>query len=158
MDRYWDRLALAVIAGVVLFALLRQCLAPSKSIQDSVGKRHSSLGRIDKSPPQIEGGVSEEQRLYHYILRVIREGSHRFHFPGGEMEGGYLQGEAAKRAACYVMSLSGYHCPEASFQKGGEMYYTSVCGGCHGNDGKGLHGSYPDLTRVPLLGLEEKEK
>jgi mono/diheme cytochrome c family protein len=38
------------------------------------------------------------------------------------------------------------------------MFYTSICGGCHGDDGKGLGGNYPDLTRKKLLGLERREE
>ena len=37
------------------------------------------------------------------------------------------------------------------------MFYTSICGGYHGNDGKGLSGNYPDLTREKLLEIERRE-
>ena len=52
-----------------------------------------------------------------------------------------------------VMELSGTKAPHP-YPKEAEMFFSSVCAGCHGNDGKGLGGSYPDLTRKKLLGLK----
>ncbi|BAF71629.1 hypothetical protein [Sulfurovum sp. NBC37-1] len=92
-----------------------------------------------------------------YITSVINHGSKQFDFPGGEMEAGFVSHKDAPKIACYVLSLSGQKCKEP-YPKDAAMFYTSVCGGCHGDDGKGLDGSYPDLTQKPLLGIEKREE
>ena len=92
-----------------------------------------------------------------YIISVIDHGSYTLGFRGGVMEGGYAAHEDAPKIACYVMSLSGKECKEP-YPADAEMFYTSICAGCHGNDGKGLGGNYPDLTREKLLGIERREQ
>ncbi len=91
-----------------------------------------------------------------YIIYVINHGSEQFNFKGGVMEGGFASPEDADKIACYVMELSGKKC-EKPYEKNAVMFYTSNCAGCHGEDGKGLHGTYPDLTRKRLLGIEKRE-
>jgi len=91
-----------------------------------------------------------------YIVHVINHGSDTLGFKGGIMEGGYADREDAEKIACYVLELSGKKCPHP-YPKDAAMFYTSICGGCHGNDGKGLGGNYPDLTRKKLLGIERRE-
>jgi mono/diheme cytochrome c family protein len=147
-ERHYETLAIAGIVAVVLFALLRQCWtpsAPSDMSQSSSSAVSPNAARVVSS----EGNGS----LYDYILDVIRHGSNRLNYPGGVMEGGYLPPEEAPKVACYVMELGGHRCPHA-YPSDAQMFYTSVCGGCHGDDGKGLHGSYPDLTRPTLRGYE----
>jgi len=70
------------------------------------------------------------------------------------MEGGYAPKEDAPGIACYVMHLAGKAC---SYPAEAAGYYTSICGGCHGHYGKGLNGTYPDLTRPVLLGIQKRE-
>ena len=91
-----------------------------------------------------------------YIIKVINHGSTILDFKGGVMEGGFASPEDAEKIACYTMELSGKKCAEP-YPEDAAMFYTSICGGCHGNDGKGLGGSYPDLTRAKMLGLEKRE-
>ena len=91
-----------------------------------------------------------------YIINVIKHGSQQFDFPGGEMEGEFIPPKDAPKVACYVLSLSGQKCREP-YPEDAAMFYTSVCAGCHGTDGKGLGGSYPDLTHKPLLGIKKRE-
>jgi mono/diheme cytochrome c family protein len=38
------------------------------------------------------------------------------------------------------------------------LFFTSNCGGCHGNDGKGMNGAFPDLTLNPLLGIMKNKE
>ena len=87
-----------------------------------------------------------------YIIDVINNGSNQFSFKGGVMEGGYIPKEDAPKVACYVMTLSGNEC---DYPKDAYLFFTSSCAGCHGEDGKGLHGSYPDLTQKTLLGISK---
>jgi cytochrome c553 len=91
-----------------------------------------------------------------YIARVIVHGSDTLHFNRDEvMEPGFTSVEDAPRIACYVMTLRGETCDDPQIEQA-QGYYTSICGGCHGNDGKGTGGAYPDLTRRPLLGIEKR--
>ena len=91
-----------------------------------------------------------------YIIKVINHGSNILDFKGGIMEGGFANPSDAEKIACYTMELSGKKCSEP-YPENAAMFYTSICGGCHGNDGKGLGGSYPDLTRPKMLGIEMRE-
>lgn len=91
-----------------------------------------------------------------YIIKVINDGSNILDFKGGVMEGGFSSPEDAEKIACYTMELSGKKCT-TSYPEDAAMFYTSICGGCHGNDGKGLGGIYPDLTRSKMLGIEMRE-
>jgi len=98
--------------------------------------------------------VSYRQR---YITDIINHGSSQLHFKSDEvMEGGFASRQDAPDIACYVISLAGEKCAHP-YRKEAAMFYSSNCGGCHGEDGKGLHGTYPDLTRRPLLGIEKRE-
>lgn len=94
--------------------------------------------------------------LKKYIVHVINHGSNQFGFRGGEMEGGYASPQDAPKIACYVIELSGKKCREP-YAKDAAMFFSSICAGCHGEDGKGLGGTYPDLTKETLLGIKEKE-
>ena len=87
-----------------------------------------------------------------YIIDVINNGSNQFDFKGGVMEGGYIPKEDAKKVACFVLTLSGKEC---DYPKDAHLFFTSSCAGCHGEDGKGLNGSYPDLTKDKLLGMPD---
>ena len=91
-----------------------------------------------------------------YIVSVINHGSNQFNFRGREMEGGFASPNDAAKIACYVLELSGKKCKQAH-EKDAPMFYSSICAGCHGEDGKGLNGTYPDLTRKKLLGVEKRE-
>ncbi len=91
-----------------------------------------------------------------YIIRVINHGSNILDFKGGEMEGGFAAHDDAEKIACYVMELSGKKCA-TPYPKNATMFYTGICGGCHGDDGKGLGGTYPDLTIDKMLGIKKRE-
>jgi len=91
-----------------------------------------------------------------YIIKVINHGSNILDFKGGIMEGGFSDPSDAEKIACYTMEFSGKKC-RTPYPKNAAMFYTSICGGCHGNEGKGLGGIYPDLTRNKMLGIEARE-
>ena len=150
--KHYESLAIAGIVAVVFFALLRQCWLPSQ--EETVPPPTAiEFSHPPEKPRTILSATDPDELLYRYILDVINHGSRRLHYPGGEMEGGYISPEDAPKVACYVMELGGHRCPRA-YPKEAQMFFTSVCGGCHGNDGKGLHGSYPDLTKRKLEGFE----
>jgi len=86
-----------------------------------------------------------------YITDIIIHGSRSLHFKKNEiMEKGFVSKQDAPGVACYVLTLAGEKC---DYSKEASLLYASNCAGCHGNDGKGAHGTYPDLTRRPLLGI-----
>lgn len=100
--------------------------------------------------------LQTNQYTKEYIISVIKHGSDQFDFSGGEMEGGFASLNDAPEIACYVLELSGKKCTQG-YDKNAAMFYSSNCAGCHGEDGKGLNGTYPDLTRKKLLGVEKRE-
>ncbi len=95
---------------------------------------------------------------YRYIRSVIKHGSNSLGFPGGVMEGGYIGEEDAPGVACFVLHLSGKPCPAGTQREDAHLFFSSNCSGCHGSDGRGLHGKYPDLTRPTLLGIERRRE
>jgi len=130
------------IIFVLLYALYNYQNKSKKVTLNSSSK----IKKVNKVYPNTQEGVIA------YVERVINNGSNRFNFKGGEMEGGYIPKEKAKDVACYVYELSGRKCLEP-YSKDAKLYFSSSCAGCHGNDAKGIHGTYPDLTRNPLLGI-----
>ena len=156
-EKTLHRFVLIVMALALLWGVGRQWWSerqkPEKAAKITsrtpVASAHSSV--LKASIPK-----NESERIYRYILHVINHGSHRFHFPGGVMEGGYIPEENAPAVACYVMELGGHRCPHP-YPKEAALFFSSSCAGCHGSDGKGIHGTYPDLTRPVLLGIEKME-
>jgi mono/diheme cytochrome c family protein len=101
--------------------------------------------------------IQSNQHLKEYIIDVIVNGSKQFNFKGGYMEAGFASKEDAPKIACYVMSLSGKKC-QSDNTIDAAMFYSSICAGCHGMDGKGINGTNPDLTRNKLLGILKEEE
>jgi len=94
--------------------------------------------------------------LEEYIQKVIREGSSGHNYPGGEMQSGLVDEKTAKLISYFVTELSGKKSSHHQEAQKAQMFYTSNCGGCHGDDGKGLNGTYPDLTKERFFGIEER--
>ena len=70
----------------------------------------------------------------------------------GEMPGGMVDPDGAKAVAAYVAKeLSGIKSTknENLVETGKELYAT--CAACHGEDGKGMEGNAPDLTKYGTL-------
>jgi len=62
-------------------------------------------------------------------------GSNQLKYPGGTMPAGLLSGEAAEKVAEYV----------ANGFKGKAPAEYAVCAGCHGQDGRGQGGVFPNI-------------
>ncbi|NPA50958.1 MAG: hypothetical protein GXO02_04950 [Epsilonproteobacteria bacterium] len=89
-----------------------------------------------------------------YIIYVIKNGSNHLNFPASPMEGGYITNEEdIKDVACFVLELSNQKCKFNYNKTKAQGLFSSNCAGCHGNNGKGLNGSSPDLTKKDLLGM-----
>ena len=156
MQRFIPLLVLFLIVSYALYNAKLRTKTAIKTVSNSVYTNHTQTHSI----PHIQEELSRIQSdtyLKEYIIDVINHGSAQLHFNKNEtMEAGFAPKEDAEGIACYVLELSEKKCkqpypPEVS------GYYTSICGGCHGDDGKGIHGTYPDLTRNPLLGIEQRE-
>jgi len=148
-----------LLLGVLLFALFHKehnRVADQKQNIHTIEK--TTMQRVDISHIEKElQALHTDAYTKAYIVHVINHGSRQLHFKEMEvMEGGFISKEDAPKVACYILSLSGKAC-KTPYPKEAVMFYTSVCGGCHGNDGKGVGGSYPDLTRKRLLGIEKRE-
>ncbi len=126
---------------------------------------YASLNYMNKGSSKNTNSVFQKdtkRRIYHnteedvvaYIADVINNGSNRLKVSKEIMEGGYIPKDKAKDVACYVYELSGKKCTK-KYSKDAAMYFSSSCAGCHGIDGKGTNGAYPDLTRKRLLGIKE---
>jgi len=151
--------ALIAITAVILYGLYNAMhkkqgqthrSAPAKPIANNHQPASSSVPHSSFLIPHS----TSQYTHYDYIVHVIRHGSEGLGFPGGIMEGGYIAEEDIPKVACYVLKLSGKTCPAGTEAADAHLIFSSVCAGCHGNDGRGIHGTYPDLTRPVLLGLE----
>ncbi|MCD8212731.1 MAG: c-type cytochrome [Campylobacter sp.] len=82
------------------------------------------------------------------IFDVIMNGSKGLEYPMGEMPGGMVDEESAKAVAAYVAKdISGLKntTDENLVQTGKDMF--AACAACHGEDGKGMDGMSPDLSK-----------
>ncbi len=128
---------------------------------NSAAKQQAAIQKPIPTTPNKKDELSRidtDEYLYDYIVDVIVNGSKDLRFKENEiMEGGFVSKEDAAKVACFVMEMSGRKCKD-SYPKDAQLFYTSACGGCHGNDGKGISGAYPDLTKKELLGIAKRKE
>ncbi len=147
------------VAIVLLYALYNAKVSTPKkesAKQDSPYMKHIAEHKESTHYEEELAQLHTIPYLKQYIIKVINYGSNQFNFKGGEMEGGYASPQDAPKIACYVIELSGRKCQEP-YAKDAAMFFSSICAGCHGEDGKGLGGTYPDLTQKTLLGISQRE-
>ncbi len=148
-----------VIGIVLLYALYNAKLRDTKAVNTKVNKEYIEHIKVHKEESHFEEELSRlktTKYVKHYIIDIINHGSNQLEFKSGEMEGAFASSEDAPKIACYVLELSGKKC-KSPYPNDAAMFYTSVCGGCHGDDGKGIGGTFPDLTKDKLLGIEKRE-
>lgn len=83
------------------------------------------------------------------IVSVVKKGSKGLGYPLGEMPPTEISDADAKAVAAYVMSeISELKNTKysADVAKGKEVFSRAGCTACHGEDGKGMDGSAPDLS------------
>ncbi len=155
MQKYIPLLAILV---VLLYALYNAKFRDVEKVETHTHKHYKEHVKAHKTTHYADelSQINTDKYTKDYIIKVINHGSAILDFKGGIMEGGFASAEDAEKIACYVLTLSGRKCA-TSYPEDAAMFYTSICGGCHGNDGKGLGGTYPDLTRVKMLGIEVRE-
>ncbi len=143
---------------VLLYALYNAKFRDVKKVEKHTHKHYKEHIKTHKTTHYEDelSHINTDAYTKQYIITVINHGSNILDFKGGVMEGGFASPEDTEKIACYTMTLSGKKCKNA-YPKDAAMFYTSICGGCHGNDGRGLGGTYPDLTRNKMLGIEKRE-
>ena len=151
------RLALLSIIIAISYALYNTT-KDKEVIPKAISTNKAVESRKQKGIYEEElSSVDDTGYIKEYIIDIINHGSNTLGFKGGVMEGGYISSADAPTLACYVLALSKKvelsSCPQEA-----SMFYSSVCGGCHGDDGRGIHGTYPDLTRDRLLGVSHREE
>ena len=143
---------------VLVYALYNAKFRDVEIVETKTHKHYKEHIQSHKTTHYVEelARIESDEYTKEYIIKVINHGSEILNFKGGVMEGGFANPSDAEKIACYTMELSGKKCA-TPYAKDAAMFYTSICGGCHGNDGKGLGGIYPDLTKSKMLGIEVRE-
>ena len=153
-----------IVAGIVLFVGIAFYLNSLRHGRKATHHTHTpseTTQRCETCREAAEKKTLAELRsvpyLEAYIVDVINHGSRqRLGFKYGDMPEGMADAEAAPKIAAYVVTLAGLKPTRPEWVKEGRIFYVSNCGGCHGEDGRGVHGTFPDLTRHPLLGIERR--
>jgi len=97
--------------------------------------------------------------LEEYIIKIINEGSNQnLGFPTETMDAGIAHPIDAQNIARYIITLRKEKSSDDDCARKAEIFYTSNCGGCHGNDGKGLNGTFPDLILKNMLGITNRKE
>jgi len=143
---------------ILLYALYNAKFRDAEKIKTPMTKQYKEHIKSHKTTHYADelSQIDSDAYTKDYIIKVINHGSAILNFKGGVMEGGFASAEDAEKIACYVLTLSGRKCT-TPYHEDATMFFTSICAGCHGNDGKGLGGTYPDLTKHKLLGIEMRE-
>lgn len=134
-----EYIAVLVILLVLSYSVY---LYTNKSVKGSSHFLPIDSAKVTK----IDKNLTQEG-IIEYIENVINNGSNHLNFQKGGMEGGYVPKSKARDVAYYVYELSGKKANK-SYSKDASLYFSSNCAGCHGIDGKGIKGSFPDLTRI----------
>ena len=90
------------------------------------------------------------------IFDTIMNGSKGLEYPMGEMPAGMADEEGAKAIAAYIAKeISGIKKTknENLVETGKELFAT--CAACHGEDGKGMEGNSPDLSKYGTASFVE---
>jgi len=123
--------------------------------------------KIQKKPLHVEIKEIEDELkvmdtnpyLENFIVNVINEGSYsELGFPSTYMEGGYAHKSDALNIARYVLTLSGRKSSDDESAKKSQIFYSSNCAGCHGDDGKGLNGAFPSLILSSFMGIKKRKE
>ncbi|WP_345984808.1 c-type cytochrome [Sulfurimonas sp. HSL-1656] len=101
--------------------------------------------------------INSTAYLERYVVDVINQGSDVLGLPAGSMAAGFSDPSDAQIIAAYVVSIAGKSPVNPEYIQEGSLYYAGNCSGCHGSDGKGMGGAYPDLTLPMLEGIKLKK-
>ncbi len=149
---------LIAILIVLVYAVYNAKFRDIEKVDSKTHKHYKEHVKLHKTTHYKDelSRIHTDEYVKQYIIQVINHGSDILDFKGGIMEGGFADPSDAEKIACYTMEFSGKKCT-TPYPKDAAMFYTSNCGGCHGNDGKGLGGIYPDLSKNKMLGIDVRE-
>lgn len=145
-----------IIALLFFFGCEKEKIETNKPLHVKQEKPlHVNIQDIKSELQNIDSLVYLER----YIMRVINEGADgSLGFPAGAMDAGYAYKSDAPDIAKYVVTLANKKSSDDIKAKAAALFYTSNCGGCHGDDGKGLSGAFPDLTLNTLQGIQKRKE
>ena len=141
------------ILVVLIFVSCSQPMDKKVEI-DSKGTKIDQTNLLNKLEAEYKM-IDTISYLEAYLEKVIIEGSSGLGFASGDMQGGFAHISDAKKISHFVVTLADKNCTDHEMAS---MYYTSNCGGCHGDDGKGQNGTFPDLTKPMLLGILKRKE
>ena len=150
-----------ILIFIILFAIVAFFINQSRlhNVQKVTNHTDHKKEQLHQNSKEKIEDIHSVKYLESYIEDVINNGSSQnLGFAYGDMQAGFADKDAAKKIAAYVVTLSGKQPTHPKWVKEGHTFYISNCGGCHGEDGKGIHGTFPDITRKTLLGIERHTK
>lgn len=80
------------------------------------------------------------------IVNTVKMGSKGLNFPMGEMPANLVDESAAKKAAAYILDLSGAKKGDVAIVAEGKAVFEANCASCHGADAKGNGDMAPNLS------------
>jgi len=150
------------IKYILIFALLLFYGCEKNKEIKTIKPLHVKLKTKPLNVDDIKAELSQigtTQYIEKYIEKIINEGSNQnLGFPTKTMDAGIAHAIDAQNIARHIISLRGQKSSDDDCAKKATIFYTSNCGGCHGNDGKGLNGTFPDLTRPTMMGIEKRKE
>ena len=146
MKRFWLLLIPLLLFGV---AYLFKHKEPAASASKAASHTHAHTLSIRPDCSEC---------FERYVTQVIDEGLDLFKYTSGPMPGGTVSPEEAKKIAAFLTTLQGYRPSHPEWVQEGKALFYGNCTGCHGPEGKGQKGYFPDLTRRPLEGYERLMK
>ncbi len=153
------KLFLFALFGLFLIGCAEQQSVEKERDIKNDKKSEKSSKQIDiKSLKEELSKMDSAEYVEKYIQKIIKEGSVGHGYPGGEMQAELVDEETAEKISYFVVELTGRKSTHPDIAKKAAIFYTSNCGGCHGDDGKGLNGTYPDLTKREYFGIKERRE
>ena len=136
----------------------KKCFKKEKNIKSIFPKTAFEKQNFEKLKEELKK-IDSQEYFREYVLNVIQNGSDKLNFPSGKMDGGFVNKSDAKRIVAYMEKLQGYKTAgkEKEIKEGAALFYGN-CTGCHGIDGKGHKGHFPNINRKPLLGIELRKR
>ncbi|NPA63498.1 MAG: c-type cytochrome [Epsilonproteobacteria bacterium] len=140
-----------LLVPLILFALAYFIKHKETAITSTQSPSHTHQSALDLRPDCPEC-------FERYVEWVINEGLDLFKYPSGPMPGGTVSPQEAKKIAAFLATLQGYSPSHPEWVQEGKALFYGNCTGCHGPEGKGQRGYFPDLTKKPLEGYERLMK
>ena len=135
-----------------------RCRMEPVPVSGSAGPTRAQMQEELASLKAMVEGPCTPECCEKYILEVIRHGSNVLHYPSSPMDGGFVSDADAPAVAAYTVALTGKKSPHPERVQEGSLLFAGNCAGCHGSDGKGMGGAFPDLTRPELEGMALRKR